>query len=310
MSETAQASRPDATAVARRITDGLLRQLPEILADCDGAAVFVYADALPDTPLDLPQELAHKVLYVTRTDAEDREKDARGTRHVRVPNVALTRLGQIKVAVVSALARGWIRRGDVIVCLTGMAASGTLDTVMVMEVGREFETFVAPSEAMPPGIRPEVVERIIQLATDLGVEGREGKSVGALFVVGDTERVRSMSRQLILNPFRGYAEKERNILDPRLGETVKELAAVDGAFLVRGDGVVESAGTFLKTSSEESPALPRGLGARHHAAAGITAVCGSIAVAVSESTGMVTIFRDGGIVTSIDRPRRIDRLRD
>jgi len=107
----------------------------------------------------------------------------------------------------------------------------------------------------------------------------------------------------VLNPFKGYTPSERNILDYSLEETIKELATLDGAFIVRGDGVMETCGAYIRIASQEEFELPRGLGARHHAAAAITAVTDSIAVTVSESTGTVTIFHRGRILTEIQTPR-------
>lgn len=124
-------------------------------------------------------------------------------------------------------------------------------------------------------------------------------------MVGDTERVLALSRQLILNPFKGYAEAQRNILSPLLSETIKEFAALDGAFLVRGDGVVESCGAFLNTTAGGEYELSPGLGARHHAAAAITEVTDSVAVVVSESTGKMTVFRAGRMVVGIDKAQRV-----
>ena len=132
-----------------------------------------------------------------------------------------------------------------------------------------------------------------------------GKPVGAMFIIGDSERVQTLSRQLIINPFRGYEEHERNVLDPALEETVKELSALDGAFIVRGDGVIETCGAYLRVAGPDVYELPHGLGTRHHAAAGITAVTDSLAVTVSESTGTVTIFRNGTIVTEIEKLRSL-----
>jgi len=124
-----------------------------------------------------------------------------------------------------------------------------------------------------------------------------------MFIVGDTEHVIPLTRQFVLNPFKGYPPAERNILDASLEETVKELATLDGAFIVRGDGAMETCGSYIRTASQEEFELPRGLGARHHAAAAISAVTDCIAVTVSESTGSVTIFRGGRIVTEIQKPR-------
>jgi len=38
--------------------------------------------------------------------------------------------------------------------------------------------------------------------------------VGTAFLIGDYERVRALTSQLVINPFRGYLDEERNILDP------------------------------------------------------------------------------------------------
>ena len=152
-------------------------------------------------------------------------------------------------------------------------------------------------------ILPEVIERVVDIASELGSEGREGRPVGAMFVVGDTDHVLPLTRQLVLNPFKGYPPDERNILDYSLEETVKELATLDGAFILRGDGVMETCGAYIRTTGQPEYELPRGLGARHHAAAAITAVTDCIAVTVSESTGSITIFRGGRIITEIQKPR-------
>jgi len=292
------------TASANRITQALIESAWPMAKACNAKAIFVYADALQGGELPLPEVLRQMVYYVSKTPGQENAQKDRGTRHLRVPDVPLTRLGQVKIATFLALSRGLIKRGDVVVFLAGVAASGTLDTVMVTEVGREFEMLSTTKDetGTPSNVDAAVVERVLEVATDLGAEGREGKPVGALFVVGDSERVCSLSKQLILNPFRGYPEEQRNILDEGLEETVKELATVDGAFIIRGDGTIQTCGAFLKVASQDEWELPRGLGARHHAAAAITAVSDSIAVTVSESTGTVTAFRQGSVLVQIEKP--------
>ena len=102
-------------------------------------------------------------------------------------------------------------------------------------------------------------------------------ALGALFVIGSWRELQKYCRQNIINPFRGYTEKERNILDDNIRETVKEFCSIDGAFVLKGNGVIVSAGTTLQPNigGEE---LPQGLGARHATAAGITATTRSIAL--------------------------------
>ena len=94
--------------------------------------------------------------------------------------------------------------------------------------------------------------------------------VGTTFVIGDYDRVLPYCRQMVINPFRGYRDEEKSILDPSLGETVKEFSTIDGAFILRGDGVIMSAGTFLRPE-KGAVSLPSGLGARHAAAAALAA---------------------------------------
>jgi diadenylate cyclase len=143
---------------------------------------------------------------------------------------------------------------------------------------------------------------VLSLALQLGQHGREGRKVGALLVVGDHRHVLEQSEQMILNPFKGYSEKERNILDDTMTETVKEYSSLDGAFIIHGTGVIETAGARLKAGLSEG--LPSGLGSRHAAAAGITLSTRSIAVTVSQSDGTVRVWRLGSMVASFEPSRR------
>jgi len=296
---------PDASA--QNTTETLLQHIAPIAESCGAAAIFVCVDVLDGHRLPLVAPARPKVFYVTRTPVQDTDQPDGGAQFLRVPNVPFTRLGQVKIALFLARSRGFVKQGDKIAFLSGIASSGNLDTIIVTEVGREYEIY-APSGTdteTPAHIQPQVIERVVDIASELGKEGREGKHIGALFVVGDAEHVMPLTRQLILNPFKGYPEDQRNVLDPTLEETIKELASLDGAFIIRGDGILESCGAYLKTASQEEFELPRGLGSRHHAAAAITAVTDSVAVTVSQSTGTVTIFRGGSIITEIEKPRSL-----
>ena len=109
---------------------------------------------------------------------------------------------------------------------------------------------------------------------------------------GDHSNVVTYIRQMIANPFAGLKEADRNILDPNLEETIKEFAKIDGAFIIRDDGTLISAGTYLAglPNSEE---LQPGLGARHTSAQGISAVTSAIAIAISESTRKISVYYTG-----------------
>jgi DNA integrity scanning protein DisA with diadenylate cyclase activity len=145
------------------------------------------------------------------------------------------------------------------------------------------------------GINPNTLKEVIILAVEIAREGREGRRIGTMFVVGDSENVMKHSRSMILDPLQGHPDDLKQITDMR--ETVKELAQLDGAFVVSDDGTVVSACRYLDSFSEGID-LPLGLGSRHMAAAAITKLTNSVAVVVSESS-VVRIIDDGKIVSEI-----------
>ena len=289
------------------LTRCLVRHAHAIAREVGARAVLLYADVVEDDQdiLDLVQDVDFRVILVTRR-ANFRKPPGWGElcEVVRVPDLKMTRAGQIKIAVLVAAAEGYIKPNERIVCTTGIDGSGRIDTILVLEMGTEIELLAGQAaEPLPEGVTPAVFERLLTLASELGLEGREGRPVGTLFVLGDSESVLSQSRQLVINPFFGYPEEERNILDPRLEETIKEFSAIDGAFIIRGDGVVLSAGRYLSPAAKPEVPLPHGLGTRHEAAASITVTTEAVALCISQSTGTISIFRRGRLMTDIQKPR-------
>lgn len=221
---------------------------------------------------------------------------------LKVPDVNLTRMGQIKVAIMLALSSELIKPGDKIVCVTGVQDLGINDSVVVIDTGSEFEIFLSSNLLDISGsVRPDVFETVLNLAMELSTQGRDGRSVGTIFVLGDEEKVLQLSRQLIINPFKGYSEEELSLHDPQFREAVKEFSVIDGAFIVRSDGILITAGRHLNAALEGEN-LPQGLGSRHVAAAGITSLTDAIAIVISESTGSVRIFKNGKIFMEIEKP--------
>jgi len=199
----------------------------------------------------------------------------------------------------AAFESGKLVTGERVICLYSAGAVKLLDSLRILKVGDHVSP-ISPRDLKHIGrhIRAEVLFLLVNLAVEIGREGREGKPVGAIFVVGDSERVMELSQPLIFNPFLGYPPEERSILDPKVQESIKELTMIDGAFVIRNDGIVDSAGRFLHAGP--SKAIPlKGLGARHAAAAAITVHTNAIAITVSESTGAVRIFGGGKVLKSI-----------
>jgi diadenylate cyclase len=143
----------------------------------------------------------------------------------------------------------------------------------------------------------QVLEQTVALAVEIAREGREGRKIGTLFVVGDTEKVLKHSKPMILDPLYGHPDESKRIDDPDVRETLKELAQLDGAFVVSDEGVVISAARYIDATSEEVN-VPLGLGSRHLAGASVSRHTNAVAVAVSESS-MVRMFDDGELVSEI-----------
>ena len=148
-----------------------------------------------------------------------------------------------------------------------------------------------------PWCDPAVLEQTVELALEIAREGREGRRIGTLFTLGKAEAVLAASRPLILDPLAAHAPGRTHISDPNLRGTIKELAQLDGAFVISDTGTVVAACRYLDASVEQID-LPLGLGSRHLAAASISQRLGAIAIVVSES-GVVRVFHGGEIEAAL-----------
>jgi diadenylate cyclase len=129
---------------------------------------------------------------------------------------------------------------------------------------------------------PAVLESALELALEIAREGREGRRIGTLFTVGKVDAVLAASRALILDPLAGHTPARTHITNPDLRGTIKELAQLDGAFVISEAGIVVAACRFLDASVEQID-LPLGFGSRHLAAASVSQRLGAVAIVVSES---------------------------
>ncbi|MGD0919447.1 MAG: diadenylate cyclase [Thermodesulfobacteriota bacterium] len=266
--------------------------------------VLLYADMFEDYDAlaKIGQEKKVEMILAIQDEASLQEASPVFKKVLRIPSVSLGRINQIKMAVIQALSKGLVKKGDKWVCLSGIPQSKALDNLLILDFGKEFE--IISSSDLPvlsEIVMPEVFETILTLALELSSEGKEGrKPVGTIFVLGKHEEVLQFSHPMVINPFQGYPEEERNILDHRLKQTVKEFSSIDGAFIFRQDGVILAAGRHLDASGENIE-IPLGLGSRHRAAAGITSLTDALAIVISEETGEVRIFHHGKIFMDIEK---------
>jgi diadenylate cyclase len=248
-----------------------------------------------------------KLVYAVTGEGLVHQLKARKYNAVTIPPYDYTRIEKIKVAIVAAQSAGLLRDGDTVLACCGPGADKVADTMIKATIGSEDpeEKIRVDTLGLPPEYSSQVIEGLIHTAMEIGAEGYEGHPIGTILVVGESTKVMEKSRQLILNPFQGMSEADRNSLDPPIREAVKTFAALDGAFIIREDGVVLAAGRYLLSMSRDVK-LPMGLGARHSAAASMTSETGAVAITVSQTTGTVRVFREGEIVLELrQRIRRV-----
>ncbi|MBR6388868.1 MAG: PTS sugar transporter subunit IIA [Opitutales bacterium] len=284
----------------RRMNRVFLTRAENIARECGCTAVVVMGDTFTNGIRLANYFKGMRVVLVSerRTDADFEEFD----EIVSVRSYSRIRMGQLKSAVLVGITKGILQETDKICCIGGIRGSDSIDSIIVFNVGAEFSQFyLKTSDALPAGVKPDVVERVIDIATELAVEGREGKPVGSLFIIGDIEHLRPYLKQLVLNPFAGYKPEDRNVLSPFMDETVKEFSLIDGAFVIDGSGTLEAAGALVHTP-DFNLKLPGGLGARHAAAYSISLAADCLAFVVSSSTGQLSLFRKGQMVI-LSEPR-------
>jgi len=254
--------------------------------------LYVGDRLLPDEVFRGKPAARKKLVQAVVSPAQRQVVEAAGITVIPLPEFDLGRPEKLKIALVSGIARGIYKEGDVVVGLLSRKPASMPDSILVVTVGQE-EDEGSFGFLQAEGVSAGVMDALIDLAVSIGVEGWEGRPVGALFVVGDSNTVMEKSRQLTLNPFQGYSEDEKNIMNPDVRHALHAFAVLDGAFIVREDGVVIAAGRYLNFDEEKEIDVPLGLGARHMAAAGISRDTDAIAIVVSQTSGSVRVFRRG-----------------
>jgi diadenylate cyclase len=147
-------------------------------------------------------------------------------------------------------------------------------------------------------VKEEVFDAVFHISTEISIEGREGKSVGTTFLLGDADSVMSKSRQISLNAFEGQKPESRIITNQDIKENIKEFAQLDGAFVIDGDGYIRAQSRYI-TVDTSNVTLPKGMGTRHNSVAAITQVTNTVGIVVSQSGGGITIFKNGLILKKI-----------
>jgi DNA integrity scanning protein DisA with diadenylate cyclase activity len=205
---------------------------------------------------------------------------------------------RVNLAVLGAIRAELLQKGDQIVVLyNGIEsmpeAPEPVDSISVVHLGEHLDSLSSRDlRRLQTQVPLDTLNAVMKLALAIGREGREGHPVGTMFVVGDTRRVLTMCTPLNFNPFRGYSEAERDVKSRQVREQIKDLAQLEGAFIIRREGIAMAACMQVQAPSS-GVRVSKGLGTRHLAAASISRHTKAIAICVSQSSGTVRLFHNG-----------------
>lgn len=217
---------------------------------------------------------------------------------------------KLSQALLEAVADEILEPGARVIALYSGFEAGEIDSLSLIELSDHLGRLtVRDLRKLETSVPLDTLQIVVNLALEIGREGREGKPVGTLFVVGDHRKVLASTHSQGFDPVKGYSRKDRNLRSPRVREGIKEIAQMDGAFIVSADATVLAACRYIDAPATDIT-LSKGLGARHWAAAAISRATKAIAIAVSESTGTVRIFQNGQVVLRIEPFRRPMKWRD
>ena len=287
----------------------LSRQLVVVLESASKLAVDSEADAmllLLDGSTDwgrlreiIPQEI-RKVIV-----AADHVLDLDGASEAGLVPLVLNKedsplLERLQHALLEAVADEILENQcDVIAVYSGFEQH-RLDSISLIRLDERLRRLTSRDlQRLESSVPLNNLKTVIDLAIQIGREGREGKKVGTMFIVGDTRRVLQHCKDSGFDPMRGYQRKGRDLHDPRVREDIKEIAQMDGAFIVSSDAIVEKSRQIIEVL-HENLSLSKGLGSRHWAGAAISKKTKAIAVVVSQSSGSVRLFQNGELVLRIE----------
>ena len=237
--------------------------------------------------------------------AADREEQVAGADEAGLFTVLLDMAGsavyeRLTQALLESVADDILEPGATVIALYSGFEAGAIDSISVIRLDEHLGRLTVHDLRQLETIVPlDTLRTVVDLAVEIGREGREGKPVGALFVVGDYRKTLKLCHPISFDPVRGYNRRERNLDDPRVREGIKEIAQMDGAFIVSVDGTIEAAAQYVSAPAA-SVSLSKGLGARHWAAAAVTKATKAIAVTVSETNGTVRLFQNGEVMLRIE----------
>jgi diadenylate cyclase len=259
----------------------------------------------------LKKKTANHVLVIATHDEAIHEAATEAdihSIHLEIPEASVQ--NQLTQAVLASVASEIVNPGSTIVSIYSGFEAENIDTISVLKLTERLGRLTARDlRKLKTKVPLDTLKTVVDLAVAVGREGREGKPVGTMFVVGDHRKVLEESRPGGFDVVKGYPKKDRNIFDTKVREGIKEIAQLDGMFVIAADGTVEGSSRIIDTSPVELT-MTKGLGSRHFSGAAISKNTKAIAVVVSQTNGTVRIFQNGEVVLRIEPLQRAMKWKD
>lgn len=277
----------------------------------DADAILVLLERTIDwAQLAAKTETVEALVIATNSDEVHETATAAGLNCILLEIPEASVHNQLTQAVLSSVAHDFLPSGSTVAAVYGGFDNDAIDSISVLKLTERLGRLTARDlRKLETKVPLDTLKTVVDLAVSIGREGREGKAVGTMFVVGDHRKVMLESRAGGFDIVKGYPRKDRNLLDSKIHESIKEIAQMDGMFVVSADGTIEGCSRIVDTSPVEIT-MTKGLGSRHFAGAAISKNTKAIAVVVSQSSGTVRIFQNGEVVLRIEPLQRAMKWKD
>ncbi|MBE0524181.1 MAG: DNA integrity scanning protein DisA nucleotide-binding domain protein [Methanosarcinales archaeon] len=280
--------------------DQIIQTAADMAEDISASAIIIMSTDLPqeldtDIPVLITSPSIFSTLYVV--DADLYEENDSAKRLQAFTKTIYHKASKGSEQIIDASSKAFISNLIEDGLIVGIVSLQGNIAIVIHDLNDN--SVIQELKACSERINLNVLKSVLNIALDIGSLGREGKSVGTAFIISDTEEVMRRSHQLVLNPFFGHAKEECSILEPLNWETVKEFAQLDGMFVIDSDGYIQASGRYLDVDAREVDII-KGLGGRHASAAAITRDTEAVAITVSESGGMIRIYKDGLQIIELD----------
>lgn len=272
------------------ITDIVVKSAVRLAEEVKASAIMISGDFQFDVitttiPIYFSPTKPKSVIDNLVSSGFDKERHAKNISD-KIARETVTKIEHLENTVAIEHMLGQLKSGIVV------GIVGTKDSSAIVVHDLSDNPLISTMQEYEERVTSDVMRAVLTIAFDVATTGREGKQVGTAFIVSDVDEVIKRSHQMVLNPYAGHNDKDKDILNKKNWESVKEFAQLDGVFIVSEDGIIVSAGRYLDVDAKDI-VIDKGLGGRHVSAAAITRDTVAIAITVSESGGVVRIFMDG-----------------